>query len=334
MKRTNAVLDIPLMNDYFVYHGREGESIPLDVTRVRFHPSVRAIEAAAFYYSTRLVTVILNDELEEIGEYAFNHCGSLNGILIPNSVRTIGMGAFYDCDGLTTITLGERLEEIGAMSFARCGSLQHIDIPNSVKILKWEAFDSCRDLMTVDLGNGLEEIESRAFNECTSLQRIVIPPAVTTIDDTAFEGCSNLTCVKFCDEVEEFVSCEAMREWWNQGLHEKSLCTYCFLVRFSIPERILGLAMVSGWQLDIYNMLKIIPTVSSGGINAYFYTINSKLLGYEQYLKDAPMLLELAIWKTKITDQSSQTTSDARLQSRSDSLSMVHIIVRSALSFL
>ena len=76
------------------------------------------------------------------------------------------------------------------------------------------------------LGEGLGEIAEAAYFECTSLHEILTPPAVKVIKDSAFGGCSSLTSVVFCDEIEEFMSCEAMRDRWNNGVHEKSLSTY------------------------------------------------------------------------------------------------------------
>jgi hypothetical protein len=51
--------------------------IPEDVTRLKIHPSVRAIKDRAFSWRRQLVTAILNDGLEEIGKCAFNQCTSL-----------------------------------------------------------------------------------------------------------------------------------------------------------------------------------------------------------------------------------------------------------------
>ena len=85
-----------------------------------------------------------------------------------------------------------------------------------------------------------------------------------------------------------FVSCcEAMRDWRNQGRHEKSLNTYCFLVQCRTPESMLGLALVS-------NMPRSIPSTSTEGLNAYFDTIDCKLTYYES-LRELFMLLVLGI---------------------------------------
>ena len=168
----------------------------------------------------------------------------------------------------------------------------------------------------VTLGSGLEEIGVEAFCHCESMEEIVIPPAVRDIDDTAFEGCTNLTRVKFCDEIEKFVSCVAMREWWNRGVGKKSLRAYCFLVRCDIPARFVGISKISSWQATIHDMLRIIPAIAAvddddnnddgddddddsdadndnineESMNAHFDAIDARLTMYENLLNEAPTL--------------------------------------------
>ena len=119
------------------------------------------------------------------------------------------------------------------------------------------------------------------------------PPAVKTIDDSPYNDCSNLTYVTFCDEIEELVTVDAMQVWWNQGAHKYSLCSYCFSVKCNISES-LGLVLVKSWQANIYEMLRLIPAISTECLNAYFETVDSKINFYEN-LTEAPMLLEQAI---------------------------------------
>ncbi len=63
---------------------------------------------------------MINDGLEEIGEYAYNGCWSLKKVVILNAVKTIKDGAFRDCRRLTTLALGDGLEKIGEGEFFRC----------------------------------------------------------------------------------------------------------------------------------------------------------------------------------------------------------------------
>ena len=325
------------LQDYFVYYEwmEEGD-IPEDVTHVRIHSSVRAIKNYAFYDRRQLRIVILNDELEEIGVWAFSSCESLEEIIIPNAVREITVNAFGKCSGMTRVTLGDGLEEIGRYAFAYCESVEEIVVPPAVKTIKFKAFFNCTGLTRVTLGSGLEEIEGEAFENCTSIEHILIPPAVRVIDDAAFKGCSNLSNVEFCPRIEEFVSCDAMRDWWNQGVHKRCLATYCFMVRCGIPER-LGRVRVHSWRANLYSKLRRVPTIRAKGMESLFDSIDSRLSLYES-LEDLPALLELVIWKSIITDQSSPSniplTTEMKMQCRTDSISMVNIIVPNVMTFL
>ena len=209
-------------------------------------------------------------------------------IVIPNNVRTIKEGVFFNSINLTRVTLRNGLEEIRAWAFHECVNMIEVVIPNVVRVIKEGAFHGCMDLMRVTLGSGPEEIGEGAFGHCV-MEEIVIPPAVRDIHYTAFLGCTNLTRVKFSDEIEDFVACDAMRDWWNQGVHQKSLRTYCFLVQCGIPARSAGLAF-TGWQATIHNMLRIIPTISNEGMNAHFDAIDAKLTMYESLLNEAHVL--------------------------------------------
>jgi hypothetical protein len=130
---------------------------------------------------------------------------------------------------------------------------------------------------------------------------MAIPPAVTVIHEKAFNECSNLMNVRFCNEIKEFVSGKLMRDWWDHGVHKKCLRLYCFFVQCNIPERV-DLVLLRMWQSNIHNMLGGIPSIPPKGLDSYFYSIDSKLSVYKK-LKDAAMMLELAIWKANIIKQ-------------------------------
>ncbi len=74
--------------------------------------------------------MIINDGLEEIGEWAFYNCGLLWQIVVPPTVQTIKKKAFHQCATLTTtVNFQDGLEEIGASAFRLCTSLQGIVVP-------------------------------------------------------------------------------------------------------------------------------------------------------------------------------------------------------------
>jgi hypothetical protein len=95
---------------------------------------------------------------------------------------------------------------------------------------------------------------------------------------------------------------------------------------------------VHDWRADIYEMLSRIPSIHPMDMNYDFRSIESKLSFYES-LQDSPALLELAIWKSKISELANmkkkrRTETVSRTQCRTDSLAMVMIIVPIVFSFL
>ena len=72
-----------------------------------------------------------------------------------------------------------------------------------------------------------------------------------------------------------------------------------FFVNCCLPQ-CLDLIRPMKWQIQIHGKLERIPSISCKSMESYFDVINSKLDLYE-HLKNAFMLLLLAIWKSKIS---------------------------------
>ncbi len=83
-------------------------------------------------------------------------------------------------------------------------------------------------------------------------------------------------------------------------------------------------------------MLRSIPSISPKGLDSYFDSIDSKHSEYKN-LEDTPTMLELAIWKSKIAEQCGPNndllTSERKVECRTDSVTMVFIIVPNVLAF-
>ncbi|MBQ9552276.1 MAG: leucine-rich repeat protein [Clostridia bacterium] len=109
-----------------------------------------------------------------IAAYAFEHCTSLTGVVIPDSVTNLGQGAFNGCTALTSAVVG-----VGATSITAA------------------VFMSCTGLTNVTLGDDVTYIGQSTFYGCSALTSITIPSGVTKIDKSAFQGCSNLTDVYY-----------------------------------------------------------------------------------------------------------------------------------------
>ena len=118
-----------------------------------------------------VTSIVIEEGVTSIGDYAFENCDNLTSITIPENVEIIGKGAFYSCDNLKDVTLQDGVKIIERTAFIWCGNLTNIVLPNSIT-----------------------SIGDWAFKDCTSLTSIKIPSSVTSIDDP-FYNCSSLKTI-------------------------------------------------------------------------------------------------------------------------------------------
>lgn len=140
-------------------------------------------------YETIVKTIVIQDGITSIGEWAFHGFKNLTDITIPNSVTTIEKGAFTSCTSVTNITIPNSVVSIEQAAFSGCLSLSSIDIPDSVTNLGMQAFSECRNLTSVALPKGITTIERSVFENCENLVNVTIPNGVTTIRAGAFSYC-------------------------------------------------------------------------------------------------------------------------------------------------
>ncbi len=70
-----------------------------------------------------LKQIVLSENLDYMGEYAFQGCKSLKSIVIPEGVTVIRSHTFNGCTNLSTVTLGSKMETIQGGAFANCRNL-------------------------------------------------------------------------------------------------------------------------------------------------------------------------------------------------------------------
>ena len=171
-------------------------------------------------------TVILQEGLKSVSQYAFKGCSSLSSINIPSTVTSIGTGAFSGCSSLSSINIPEGVTSIGRSAFSDCSSLSSINIPEGVTSIANYVFDGCSSLSSINIPEGVTSIGDDAFNgcsslssvtfdgdsqltsigynafyDCSSLSSINIPEGVTSIDEHTFYGCHSLSSINIPDGV-------------------------------------------------------------------------------------------------------------------------------------
>ena len=150
---------------------------------------------------SNVLTIVLDDGIRSIGDYAFYGCTGLTEITIPNSVISIGNYAFYGCTGLSEITIPDGVRNIDKNVFYGCTGLTEIRIPDNVISIGEYAFYGCTGLSEIMIPDGVVSIGECAFYGCTGPSEITIPDSVTSIGGRAFYGWIGLTEITIPDGV-------------------------------------------------------------------------------------------------------------------------------------
>ena len=191
---------------------------------------VKSIEEDVFSDCDKLVSVVLSEGIEVIGDFAFRECRNLSSVTLPESLISVGQMAFSYCWGFTgEIYISENLLYIGEGAFsntdisrftvsesnpnycsdsygvlfskdltvlktAPSGLSGRYIVPDGVLILEDGAFGACSSSLTgITLPDSLTTIGSCVFYDCYQLTELHIPAGVTQIGDQPFPHCSSMT---------------------------------------------------------------------------------------------------------------------------------------------
>ena len=183
-----------------------------------------------YNYRTSINSVTISDGIASIGDYAFEGCGHLWKIIIPESVISLGNNAFSGDTSLTSITIPDGVTTIGDRAFSGCVSLVYFEgkfaaeegrcliikdtlkafapnglndyiIPENIKVIGTGAFSGCTGLKSVTIPANVVLIGDAAFSSCSRLAEVKINEGVTAIGNKAFDYCRNLTSVTIPNSV-------------------------------------------------------------------------------------------------------------------------------------
>ena len=168
------------------------------------------------WYSNRLSikTVIFNDGVTSIGNYAFYRCSKLTSVTLSNSITIIGNEAFSGCFSLTSVTIPNSVTSIGSSAFS---NVPHIVYNGSATGSPWYARSlngyvdgylvyadaskttllACFAIVEGDIviPNSVTSIGRGAFYECSKLTSVTLGNSISIIGDEAFYDCSSLTSI-------------------------------------------------------------------------------------------------------------------------------------------
>lgn len=96
---------------------------------------------------------------------------SIDSLVIEEGVTEIGDYAFYYCENLRSISLPTSLTRIGAFAFTGCNGIDSIDIPASVRSIEHSAFCYCRNIQSLNIQSDSIDVAAFAFGFCDKLQK-------------------------------------------------------------------------------------------------------------------------------------------------------------------
>jgi len=179
-----------------------------------------------------------SDDVNYIGDHAFEGCVNLTDINIPESIYTIGNYAFQGCTSLKRAVVNLGTDKIGHSVFRNCYALEELTLPypsareryahgNGVystdcsvtDIVCSKRFGKITDeysLKKITILGG-ETVPNGAFSGLSTVREIILPDSVDSIRFFAFQGCSSLESFYMSDNVYRlgeysFDDCTSLKE--------------------------------------------------------------------------------------------------------------------------
>ena len=165
-------------------------------------PKVKKIGASAFQDCSKLTTLNLGQDLQVVGNDAFNGCSNVTKLTFPDATTTIGARAFQNCSSVTEVTVGKELKTIGASAFLNCKSFTALLLPDEFTTMGESAFEDCIKLTVAKLGKSLTAVPARAFKNCIALSEMRVPATAKSIGDEAFYNDYTLAVVSMKEGLE------------------------------------------------------------------------------------------------------------------------------------
>ena len=135
-------------------------------------------------------SVIIKDDVADIGDRVFQNCTALENVTIPDSVKKIGIEAFQGCTALKSVVIPDSVTvpSLGAAAFTDCTNCT-VTLGSYLVSYTYQNeglqryFGNCKAVIIKD---GVKAINERAFL-AFNCQSLTIPSSVTTINVNAFQ---------------------------------------------------------------------------------------------------------------------------------------------------
>lgn len=163
----------------------------LDLSLAHFGETEEVLPKGQFMACSRLVRVILPEDIKEVGEDAFKNCTNLETLTFAGDLDVISPelriaeNAFEGCAKMdfSDSKLPNRIVNIANRAFLNTGITQLV-LPANEKLT---------GIASENVGN----IGYAAFMGCSKLEKLTVPANVTTFNGVVFQNCTNLVTIFF-----------------------------------------------------------------------------------------------------------------------------------------
>ena len=233
------------------------------------------------FQSAKLDTLVCNDAVVEIGDYAFADCGLVNMITLdlPETTQFLGHAILRGASNLEELVLPHAGYYIGDdwnILEGIFGPQDSIGVSFPVPLKKVTVlhgaiigkgmFAQLGNLETVILPDGIVEIGEDAFQGATKLNHLVLPETVTTIGAGAFSQAYNLSSIDLPNSVHTI----GVAAFSSSGLAEIALpeglvkieehaFAYTMLGEILLPE---GLTEIGNYAFSHTNLSEVLIPAS------------------------------------------------------------------------
>lgn len=195
--------------------------------------SVQRISSRAFQNNTKITSVVVPDNVTNIGDYAFYNCQNLKTVTLPEGLQIINNSAFYNCRKLETINLPNSISLLGSNAFQNCDKLNNVTLPNSISEIHSGLFLDCDGLTSIVIPDSVRFIYGQAFQYCRNLQNVTFSNSLMYIENYAFNGCSKLTNIDIPSDLDfigyrAFYSCPMLQTVILRDTNYLNIDNYAF----------------------------------------------------------------------------------------------------------
>lgn len=255
------------------------------------------------FSGTALESIVIPDNVTELGSYVFSSCKSLVSVEIGEGITEIPEYAFTDNDKLENIKLNSNITSIGRGAFRRCGVLTEISLPEGVKSIGSYAFSGCSRLTDIKLPEGIEKIGMYMFEDCVRLTEITIPNNVLTVEHSAFHGCTKLKKVIFGAKIEKIEiscieGCTALTEIGIRNPEPPTCKAFTNKQYMDIALKVPGAAIADYKKAEPWKKFWSIEAIGSSSVDAVAAEHNVLVRGGAIYLTDEAAAQGVKVYDT------------------------------------